>query len=226
MKKKRIDFIGIGVVGGATTWVAQCFKEHPDIFMPDVKEMHFFNTLVYFKGLDFYHSYFDFTKKCGEITPDYIYDRLAPGRIYDYKKKIKLFLILRHPTTRAIEQYKIEVIRNGINVSFREAFDKDLLGIRTRGLYHEQIERYRKLKNLKIMFYEEIKSRPLSFINELFRFIGVKKFTPPSVDKIVLPANTAEVEMSMDEIGEIDYYYEEIYKNTERNEDEIPDYRP
>src|SRR5690606_11946368 len=66
------DFICIGAQKSGTTWLYENLKLHPDIFMPDKKELHYFN-LNYHTSLAYYNSYFekDSNRIKGEITPAY-----------------------------------------------------------------------------------------------------------------------------------------------------------
>ena len=55
----KLDFIGIGTARSNTTWLYKCLQEHPDIFMPQKKELHFFDSDSQFnKGINFYNNYF------------------------------------------------------------------------------------------------------------------------------------------------------------------------
>jgi len=36
------DFIGVGMAKCGSTWVTQILQEHPDIFIPEKKELNFF----------------------------------------------------------------------------------------------------------------------------------------------------------------------------------------
>ena len=39
------DFLGIGVQKGGTTWLYENLRNHPEIFMPRVKEIQYFNEI-------------------------------------------------------------------------------------------------------------------------------------------------------------------------------------
>lgn len=43
MTPPRPDFIGIGAQKCATTWLALCLRQHPQIFMASPKELKYFN---------------------------------------------------------------------------------------------------------------------------------------------------------------------------------------
>ena len=51
------DFILIGAARAGTTWISKNLGEHPEIFIPRKKELHFFDS-QYPKGLEFYESFF------------------------------------------------------------------------------------------------------------------------------------------------------------------------
>ena len=36
------NFLCIGTQRAATTWLFNCLKEHPDVFVPEIKEVDFF----------------------------------------------------------------------------------------------------------------------------------------------------------------------------------------
>jgi len=211
--KRKIDFIGVGVQKSATTWVYKCLTEHPDVSPAKRKEVHYFD-FYYKKGEEWYHSFFDLNDKiCGEISPYYIFKPQCPELIFEYNPDIKLFVTLRHPTDRAVEQYQMEFNRGDTRLSFREAFYQDFRGIRKRGLYQEQLDRYKKFKHFKIFMYYELKENPEAFINTLYKHLGLSKFTPPSLFQTVMPVsyiNRANV--YPDEITEADKYYSEYYK--------------
>src|SRR5690348_11928752 len=86
------NFLVIGVEKGGTTWLHTQLKKHPEIFLPNTKEVHFFNKYNsnfvahdYFKfGLDWYREFFkdyEGQQAIGEVTPMYICDAEAPLRI-------------------------------------------------------------------------------------------------------------------------------------------------
>lgn len=43
--KNPPDFLGIGVVKSGTTWLSHHLRRHPNVFMPGIKELRFFNSL-------------------------------------------------------------------------------------------------------------------------------------------------------------------------------------
>ena len=52
------SFLVIGAPRAGTTWIAKNLSEHPSVFVPFKKEIHFFDS-YYDRGQAFYESYFD-----------------------------------------------------------------------------------------------------------------------------------------------------------------------
>ena len=40
------DFIGIGAQKAGTTWLSHNLQRHPEIWMPGIKELHYFNERI------------------------------------------------------------------------------------------------------------------------------------------------------------------------------------
>src|SRR4051812_23905676 len=110
------NFLVIGVEKGGTTWLHAQLKKHPQIFLPDTKEIHFFNkyssNLIerdYFKlGIGWYLDFFkpyNGQRAIGEVTPMYICDSEAPLRIQKTLLSVRLIAILRNPVDRAYSHY-------------------------------------------------------------------------------------------------------------------------
>lgn len=90
----QVDFIGIGAEKAGTSWVAKCLAQHPEVYIPDKKEMFFFNEYdphylkyqnrKYHRGLEWYAKQFpelERDKKIGEFTSTYFCCEQAPARI-------------------------------------------------------------------------------------------------------------------------------------------------
>ncbi len=175
-KNKYPNFLGIGVQRAATTWVYECLKEHPEIFVPEKKELHFFNN-NFSKGIAWYLDFFasaDGFKAVGEVTPNYINIKQAIPRIHDILPDAKLFVILRNPVDRAYSAYRL------LNSQFKDMNFET--AVKTSGylvkvsLYAEDLERlykYFSTSQVRIFLYEDIKQDPQSALESLFAFLGV-----------------------------------------------------
>ena len=92
------NFIVVGAEKSGTTSLQQLLRSHSDIFMPEVKELSFFNDndsngfpmfLYKKRGLNWYQSFFQDKKSQnsfwrGEASPLYMESKTSIDRIYKY----------------------------------------------------------------------------------------------------------------------------------------------
>src|SRR5258707_12548722 len=70
------NFLILGAQMAGTTWLAKTLAQHPDIFIPRIKEIHYFdNDENFVKGASWYGR--QFLRSCdrpaiGERTPNYL----------------------------------------------------------------------------------------------------------------------------------------------------------
>ncbi len=119
------DFLGIGTARSASTWLHARLSQHPDVFLPKLKELHFFNERRDHLSCDVSGAswtrpvYFDLSNSAhwrwysqqflpgkdkvkGEITPDY--STLSLERVAEVKTHLpdaKIILNIRNPIDRA-----------------------------------------------------------------------------------------------------------------------------
>jgi hypothetical protein len=152
------DFLICGAQKAGTTALTFYLRNHPGIFIPWKKELHFFDADFNFnKGLDFYTRQFAGASQAqvtGEGTPIYMYLNKIPGRIAPALPGIKLIFILRNPVDRAWSHYWDSVKRGKEEMSFEHAINleedriiKDEVSKRffsylDRGKYIDQINAY------------------------------------------------------------------------------------
>jgi len=75
------NFMLIGAQKCGTSWLAAMLRQHPDIFVPEKKELHFFNLKSnYARGIEWYRKQFDGwsgQKLVGDCTPNYLWEQSA-----------------------------------------------------------------------------------------------------------------------------------------------------
>jgi hypothetical protein len=138
------NFICPGAPRSATTTLYYLLIQHPQIYLPSIKETRFF-TLDYEKGLSWYEQkYYANTKNeiaVGDISPIYLVNEKCPERIYkDLGQETKFIFMLRNPVERAYSHYYMLKNHQFENLSFEEAISID--------------EDYRKEKSLKYYQHE------------------------------------------------------------------------
>ena len=100
------QFLGIGVQKGGTTTLQRLLEQHPQVYLPPRKELHYF-SLNFSKGEAWYRQQFAEAQpdqSCGEITPYYVFHPQAPARIQALLPQARLILLLRDPVERALSQ--------------------------------------------------------------------------------------------------------------------------
>ena len=106
MLQRLPDFLGIGVQKGGTTTLQRLLEQHPQVYLPPCKELHYF-SLHYGEGEAWYRQQFEAAaphQRCGEITPYYVFHPEAPARIHALLPQVKLILLLRDPVERVLSQ--------------------------------------------------------------------------------------------------------------------------
>jgi len=190
------NFIGLGAAKAGTTTLHDILIQHPDIFLPSLKESHFFDCPEYYdKGHGWYEKeiFGDYAhqKAIGEITPSYLYFDHVPERIYRLLgNRTKLICMFRNPMDRAYSHYLMMRRRGHEKESFEKAIGLEEERVKKgfypgmrfsyigSGLYATQIKRYLNYfpkENMFFIVFEEdfIKNRGVT-ITKLLDFLGVK----------------------------------------------------
>ena len=183
--KTMVSFLGIGVGKSGTTWVHTCLAEHPEIFVPAIKEVNYF-SLHYDRGRDWYDSIFNSAqheKILGEISPTYFGNPHAPERIKHYNPQVKLIAILRDPIERAYSHYCMNLTGNLISDDIDRVLSHGTRCI-DLGFYYKHLQRFGRQfdrEQMKIMIYEDLKSDPLHFFRSILEFLEVDTTFEPSI---------------------------------------------
>lgn len=215
METNLPNFLCIGAPKAGTTTLQDILIQHPDIFLPLEKELHYFDFPVNFlKGIDWYSSHFaqetPFIAK-GEITPAYLYYKEIPQKIEEVLgQNIKFIVMLRNPADRAYSEYLHNHRRVLIpDLPFEEAiqlefkriessvFEKRFFSFISRGFYSIYIARFLErfpLKNFKFVITEtDLNNNIEKTVNEIFEFLEV----PEKKINLKLKSNSANVPKSL-----------------------------
>lgn len=175
------NFLVIGAPKAGTTSLCFYLAQHPDIFVSDPKEPHFFcDDQVYERGIEWYESLFepgrDFSLR-GEGTPFYSLTNTFPNvlpRIQQHLDNLKLVYMVRHPIER-MESYYSQEIHNGYRVGdFCDAV-RDRSHYVDGSLYHLQYTRYQEVfgaENIRVVFFEDFRRDTMATVKSTMRFLG------------------------------------------------------
>ena len=222
------DFLIIGAQKCGTTWLWNEIRQHPNIFMPEGKELHYFSNdgSTNFQddgSLDWYKKFFVNSGEAnllGESTPSYIYRPESAQNIFSVIPDVKLIVTLRQPAERAYSQWCMQRKRKVVPLeySFVEAFysnERKQVGMRERGFYYSQLLRYFEFferDKISIFLYDELKNDYRSYLKKIYSFLNVNdEFVSSTADRILHPklSNIPDTSVSIpiDEKREITKYY-------------------
>lgn len=120
------DFIIVGAMKSATTSLWSVLRKHPQIFMPALKEPHFFSSPEYLDSINLYHrnrlksqipqdleSYSSLfspaqpQQLCGEASASYfLMPQISIPRILGHVGDIKIIVVLRNPYERSWSEFQ------------------------------------------------------------------------------------------------------------------------
>jgi hypothetical protein len=211
------NFLIVGAAKSGTTSLYNYLRQHPDIFMPDWKELSFFigdpyGPLHRVKKSQYYYHVFAKVKNkhaMGEASTSYLFDEQAAGLIKEKLGAVKIIIVLRDPVAMSYSLYNHQARREGERIeSFEAALDAEESRRRDprfrkkcygwhanyyyyhRGLYYPQVKRYLDMFGkdyVKIFTFDELAANPVRVVQEAYWFLGVDDTFIPAI-KIHNPA--------------------------------------
>jgi hypothetical protein len=171
-----------------TTAVKVYLNRHSEIETCS-RELNFFDK-NWDLGHEWYRSHFSYDKKlAGEKSPSYLASFRCHGRMASLVPKVKLIILARDPTDRAVSQWRHHLSRGKISKSFADFAESGIArpvigdgrdGPVWPGMYLKQIEKllqYYPRESLYVGISERLKAAPLVEFNKIFDFLGVKRVT-------------------------------------------------
>lgn len=193
------NFLGIGGMKCGSTWVSECLRYHPEVFMSSPKELHFFSSKQYWdRGPDWYFAHFEQAvghKAIGEFSPSYVRStQTTPEtmieRIHDLLGDVRIVVALRNPIDRYVSNLK-HFIREG-HVPAGESLTPEIFDELNRrhpslllfGLLTEVVHKFQEsfgAERVHVMSMERCKQNPREEVRRLYAFLEVSPDVLPSV---------------------------------------------
>jgi hypothetical protein len=218
MNGRLPTFLGLGVQKGGTTTLQKLLEQHPEVFLPPAKELHYF-SLHYSRGVDWYRQQFTLAgtkKRIGEITPYYLFHPAAPRRIHALLPQARLVVLLRDPVERALSQL-FHSRRLGLEpLGLEEALEAEPQRLAhaevvleaddgchfshqensylSRSRYGEQLQRLETLfpkEQLLVLRSEDLFEDPVQIWSRLLEFLELEDWPLPPLEE---PANAGDGE--------------------------------
>ena len=178
------EFLCIGSQKAGTTWLYENLRCHPELFLPDRKELNYFSSKYRFYGLPLsaYCDYFKAAKGVkGEVTPCANLPLRRIRFMQSIIPNLKLILIIRNPIDRMwasalmylvrAQKKRFEDIRD--EEFFKLFNNRDLF---SRGEYAKILKNWRSVfpkEQIHICFYDDLLNSPKTFLKEIFLFLNV-----------------------------------------------------
>ena len=188
----HLDFVVPGFSKCGTTTLCSLLSEHPDIFIPRMKEPNFF-VKWYGKGWDWYEGLFDEASEhqlCGDGSTGYTTTRIVDRscrKILQFFPQTRFIFIARNPVKRLESSFR-EFHHSGYKVK-TEASNDIFTTLRsiphmvpdTRfwtlvNVYRDRVPDDRIL----VLFLEDLKRDPVRELKKCFAFLGVDEEVPIS----------------------------------------------
>jgi len=211
---KQPNFFIVGAPKSGTTALNEYLKQHPQIFIPEIKDVSFFGSDLHFISPRITREQYmqAFTgvaneERIGEASVWYLYSKRAAAEIKAFCPSASIIAMLRNPVDMLYAQHSEFLYNCNEDISdFATAIDAE--EDRKRGLsiprkahlveglfyretakYGEQIERYFRMfgrENVHIIIYDDFKRDTQAVFKQTLQFLGVNPDFRPRL-KIINP---------------------------------------
>lgn len=202
------DFLVVGAPKCGTTSMNFYLSQHPQIFIPPKKELHYFGTDLHWrqdrKSREQYFEYFSDAQKdqtAGEASVYYLFSRQAAQEIKACNPNCRIICMLRDPM-EMLPSFHSQLLRTGNEFLFdlNDALDAEVdrrAGKRlppelnpgmNQGLFYSEIAKYsiqlrRYIKffgrhRIHVILYDDFEADPAKVYGEVLQFLGVESFEP------------------------------------------------
>lgn len=198
----------MGAAKSGTSALCDYLGQHPQIYVPRQKELHYFNTDLIVAGrraydLPRYLAYFNGKTSflCGEGSVWYLYSAEAPYHIHRHNPNAKILISLRNPAEALWSLYTHRQFRGNPHarrLDLRQLLNRERKILKRCQLlkkrvsvadlyldivrYSPQVRRYLELfgyRQVKIVLYEQFCANPLAVYKDILQFLEVNEINLP-----------------------------------------------
>lgn len=198
---KKPNFFIVGAPKCGTTAMYEYLKAHPDIYMPDKKELHFWGSDLisnwFVKNANKYYEAFLGAlneNMVGEASVWYLYSKKAANEIKEYNPNSKIIIMLRNPVDMLYSQHSQFLYNGNENINdFGEALNAEDerkqghnvpqsahfvegLYYRETAKYVKQVKRYFDIfgrENVHVIIFEDFKKNTVEVYNKTLKHLEV-----------------------------------------------------
>ena len=198
MRRLRLPhFLGLGTQKGGTTSLQKLLEQHPGVYLPPCKEVHYFSLHAKEPASWYAAHYSDaqWRQRRGDITPFYLFHPDVPTRIRTLLPRAQMIVLLRDPVERALSQV-FHARRHGFETleiadaiasepqrlasGSEYSFQKHSYVARSR--YLEQLDRFEKLfpkEQLLVLKSEDLFDHTEAVWEQIQRFLQLRSIPLP-----------------------------------------------
>lgn len=206
------NFIVIGQMKAGTSSLHAYLRQHPDIFMPSVKELRFFSEVIseagdrllvdedyrrrrIMRGMPVtfaeYEKLFEAAsgqKALGEASPEYANSQRAAEQIKKFIPDARLIVSLRRPSDRIYSYYQMMQRGGRTSGDFATVFREEKNGGWIKGnLSYKGLSRYYELfgtSQIKPIKFDDLASRTQATLEEIFKFLDIDRNFRPDTSAV------------------------------------------
>ena len=196
-KDKETRLFHIGPQKGATTWIYECLKDHPDIRTSPRDTIHYYD-MHYHRERHWYDDHFTHGTGFCYFDPTFTYLRSpqAAMRIAKDFPHAKIIVNLRNPIDRAFAHYWHEKKKGAITVPFSDClnnYDWYQTWIEP-GRYADRLKPYVDHfghQNILPIVLNDIRDKPKEILNRIYAFANIRNVPMPSAATKIVNADGA-----------------------------------
>jgi hypothetical protein len=185
------DFFVISPPKTGTTWLAENLRQHPEVFIPEEKELHYFSAYWRHFDINWYLRFFQSVRHLikGEVSTGYgALPQVVVQWLYRLNPRLKLIYLMRHPVERTWSHAKHQYKHTSFSIRDHEypiiSNDKALglisPSIHFHSNYLRDIQCWLSVfpkEQMFIGFYEAIRDRPEQLLADLFAYLEARPIT-------------------------------------------------
>jgi hypothetical protein len=201
-------FLVIGAMKAGTTSLYHYLRDHPHVFMPETKEVNFFNPLRNWRrGVSWYEEQFadapPEATALGEASTSYTkfpWVQGVPERIVSVLGDVRLIYVVRHPIERMRSQYLHQVATGQEWRPIEEAFAREPMYLHI-SRYAFQLDRYAALipsERILVVDARALRDDRGLTVGRIYGFIGVDpSWVPRTLEQEFLVSDGRQMKPAM-----------------------------
>jgi len=189
--ERSVNLFIVGAAKSGTTTLYKLLGQHPDVFVGDKKEPHYFARDLFVPSRNYrrkicltWDEYLYNYRNCSneryllDASVYYMYFEEVAQRLFEYNPDAKIIMICREPVARFYSHYKMLRKESVIHLSLLEFMNKPLdnngLDLLKMGHYHDAVARFTGLfgKNFLHLDFEELKDAP-TLLKKITSFLSI-----------------------------------------------------